>query len=171
MKKLLIAAAFALCLPLALAGQDNAQIMKEYMRQIVSEEISLNVVHLNTKTVPILFQPPMSLSMRARAQQQTMVYIQTVVETNAELDTSNFVLDQGGTTTPGTPTNINNFTKGKVRLRLGDKVDGVVTFATLVDLSKPFSIKHGLDKPAEFRFTEAQVKALAPAAPAAPAAQ
>jgi hypothetical protein len=170
MKKLSIATAFAICLPLTLAGQDAAQIMKEYMRQIVSDEISLNVVHLNVKTVPVLFQPPMLYSMRARALQQTMIYVQTVVEVNGELDTTNFVLDQGGTTTPGTPTNINNFTKGKVRLRLGDKVDGVVTFATQVDVSKPFSIKHGLDKPAEFRFNEAQVKALAPA-PAAPAAQ
>jgi hypothetical protein len=170
MRTLLIAAAVALCLPLALAGQDNAQIMKDYMRTMTSEDVPLNIVHLNVKTVPILFQPPMLYSMRARAQQQTMIYVQAVVEANGELDTTNFVLDQGGTTTPGTPTNINNFTKGKVRLKLGDKVDGVVTFATLVDVSKPFSIRHGLDKPAEFRFSEAQVKALAPAAPAAPGA-
>jgi hypothetical protein len=167
MKKLFIVAALATCLPLALAGQDNAQIMKDYMRPMVSEDISLNIVHLNAKTVPVLFQPPMLYSMRARAQQQTMIYVQTVVETNGELDTTNFILDQGGKTTPGTPTNINNFTKGKVRLKLGDKVDGVVTFDTMVDVSKPFSIKHGMDKPAEFRFNEAQVKALAPAAASA----
>jgi hypothetical protein len=170
MRTLLIAAAVALCLPLALAGQDNAQIMKEYMRTMTSEDVPLNIVHLNVKTVPILFQPPMLYSMRARAQQQTMIYVQAVVEANGELDTMNFVLEQGGTSTPGTPTNISNFTKGKLRLKLGDKVDGVVTFATLVDLSRPFSIRHGLDKPVEFRFSEAQVKALAPAAPAAPGA-
>ena len=170
MKKLLIIAAVVLSMPLAPAAQDNAQIMKDYLRQMVSEDISLNIIHLNAKTVPVLFQPPMLYSMRARAAQQTMIYVQTVVEVNGELDTTNFVLEQGGTTTPGTPTNINNFTKGKLKLKLGDKVDGVVTFDTKVDVSKPFSIRHGLDKPAEFRLTEAQVKALEPA-PAPPAAQ
>ena len=169
MKTFLIAAIVALCLPLALAGQDNAQVMKDYTKVMSSEEIPLNIVHLNAKTVPVLFQPPMLYSMRARASQQTMVYVQTVVEVNAELDTTNFVLEQGGTSTPGAPTSINNFTKGKVKLRLGDKVDGIVAFPVLVDVSKPFSIRHGMDK-ADFRFTDNQVKALAPA-PAAPAAQ
>ena len=98
-----------------------------------------------------------------------MVYVQSVVEVNGELDTTNFVLEQGGTSTPGTPTSINNFTKGKLKLKLGDKVDGIVSFPTMVDVSKPFTIKHGLDK-AEFRFTDKAIQALA-APPAAPAAQ
>ncbi len=166
MRNLFIAAAVALCLPLTLAGQDTAQIMKDYSKQMTSEEVPLNIVHLNAKTVPAIFQPPMLYQMRARAAQQTMFYVQTVVEINAELDTSNFVLEQGGTSTPGTPTNINNFAKGKQRLKLGDKVDGIVSFPAMLDLSKPFTIRHGLDK-AEFRFSDAQVKALAAPAPAA----
>jgi hypothetical protein len=170
MRKLFIAAV-ALCLPLTLAGQDNAQTLKEYSKVMQSDDVSLNIVHLNAKTVPVLFQPPMLYSMRARAQQQTLVYVQSVVENNGQLDTTNFVLEQGGMSTPGTPTSINNFTKGKVKLKLGDKVDGIVSFPTMIDVSKPFTIKHGLDK-AEFRFTENQVKALTTAAPAAaPAAQ
>jgi hypothetical protein len=106
--------------------------------------------------------------MRARASQQTLVYVQGVVEFNAEFDTSNFVLEQGGTTTPGTNTSINNFTKGRLRLKLGDKIDGIVAFPILADVSKPFTIRHGMDR-ADFRFTENQIKALAPAP--APAAQ
>ena len=70
----------------------------------------------------------------------------------------------------GTNTSINNFTKGKLRLKLGDKIDGIVAFPVLIDISKPFSVKHGMDK-ADFRFTENQIKALAAPAPAAPAAQ
>jgi hypothetical protein len=143
--------------------------MKDYSKVMMSDDVPLNIVHLNAKTVPVLFQPPMLYSMRARASQQTMVYVQTVVEANAELDTSNFFLDQGGTSTPGTPTSISNFTKGKLRLKLGDKVDGIVAFPVLADVSKPFTIRHGMDK-VDFRFTDSQVKALAPA-PAAPAAQ
>jgi len=167
MRKLFIAAV-ALCLPLTLAGQDNAQIIKDYSKVMQSDDVSLNLIHLNAKTVPILFQPPTLYSMRARAQQQTLVYVQSVVESNGQLDTSNFVIEQGGTSTPGTPTSINNFTKGKLKLKLGDKVDGILAFDTKVDVTKPFTVKHGLDK-AEFRFTEASAKALA--APAAAAAQ
>jgi hypothetical protein len=48
-------------------------------------------------------------------------------------------------------------------------VDGIVSFATMADVTKPFTIRHGLDK-AEFRFSEAAAKALAAPAPA-PAAQ
>jgi hypothetical protein len=169
MRKLFIAAV-ALCLPLTLAGQDNAQIIKDYSKVMQSDDVSLNLIHMNAKTVPVLFQPPMLYSMRARAQQSTMVYVQSVVEVNGELDTSNFVLEQGGTSTPGTPTSINNFTKGKIKLKLGDKVDGIVSFPTMVDVSKPFTVKHGLDK-AEFRFSDKAIQALAAPAPAAPAAQ
>ena len=165
MKKLLIVATVALCLPLSLAGQDAAATLKEYSKIMQSDEVPLNLVHLNSKTVPVLFQPPMLYSMRARVQQQTMIYVQTVVENNAELDTTNFVLDQGGTSTPGTPTSINNFTKGKLKLKLGDKVDGILAFAVMADVTKPFTVRHGLDK-AEFRFTDAQIKALAAPAPA-----
>jgi hypothetical protein len=168
MRKLFIAAV-ALCLPLTLAGQDNAQIIKDYSKVMQSDDVSLNVIHLNAKTVPILFQPPTLYSMRARAQQQTLLYVQSVVENNGQLDTTNFVLEQGGMSTPGTPTSISNFTKGKLKLKLGDKVDGILAFDTKVDVTKPFTLKHGLDK-AEFRFTEAASKALA-AAPAAAAAQ
>jgi hypothetical protein len=167
MKKLFIAA-IALCLPLTLAGQDNAQTIKDYSKVMQSDDVSLNLIHLNAKTVPVLFMPPTLYSMRARAQQQTLVYVQSVVESNGQLDTTNFVLEQGGTSTPGTPSSINNFTKGKLKLKLGDKVDGILAFDAKVDVTKPFTIKHGLDK-AEFRFTEAAAKALA--APPAAAAQ
>ena len=166
MRTLLIAAALALCLPLTLAGQDAAATLKDYSKIMQSDDVPLNLVHLNAKTVPVLFQPPTLYSMRARAQQQTMIYVQTVVEINAELDTTNFFLDQSGASMAGTPTSISNFTKGKLKLKLGDKVTGILAFEKMADLSKPFTIRHGLDK-AEFRFTEAQIKALAPAAPAA----
>ena len=67
---------------------------------------------------------------------------------------------------PGTPSSVRNFTKGKIKLKLGDQVDGIVTFPKLIDLSKSFTIKNGRDR-VEFKFTDAQIKALAPAPPAA----
>jgi hypothetical protein len=63
---------------------------------------------------------------------------------------------------PGTPSSVRNFTKGRLKLKLGDQVDGILTFPKLLDVSKPFSVKHGRDR-VEFKFTDAQIKALAPA--------
>jgi hypothetical protein len=164
MRKLFIASALAVCLPLTLAAQDTT--LKDYSRTLQSDDVPINAIHLNDKTVPLLFKPPTLYSMRARAKEATTLYIQTVVENNAELDTTTFVIEQDGVSYPGTPTSIKNFTKGKLKLKLGDQVDGVLTFPKLLDVSKPFSLKHGRDR-VEFKFTDAQVKALTAAAPAA----
>jgi hypothetical protein len=164
MRKLFIASAVAVCLPLTLAAQDTT--LKDYSRTLQSDDIPINAIHLNDKTVPLLFKPPTLYSMRARVKEATTLYIQTVVENNGELDTTTFVIEQDGVSYPGTPTSIKNFTKGRLKLKLGDQVDGVLTFPKLLDISKPFSLKHGRDR-VEFKFTDAQVKALAAAAPAA----
>jgi hypothetical protein len=162
MKKLLIAAV-ALCLPVILVGQD--QTVQDYTRVLKSEDLPLNITHLNDKTVPLLFKAPILYSMRARAKEATTLYVQAVVEMNAELDTTNFELEQEGMNYPGTPSSIANFTKGKIKLKLGDQVAGVLTFPKLIDVSKPFALKHGRDR-VDFRFTGDQIKALAAPAPA-----
>ena len=167
MRKLFIAVAVAACLPLALAAQDTA--LKDYSKIMMSDDLPLNIIHLNGKTVPLLFKAPTLYQIRAKANETTMVYVMAVVEQNAELDTTNFSIEQDGMTYPGTPSSVRNFTKGKLKLKLGDMVDGILTFPKLLDLSKPFSVKHGRDR-VDFRFSDAQVKALAAPAPA-PAAQ
>lgn len=164
MRTLFIVAAVAVCLPLALVAQDTT--LKDYSRTLQSDDLPINLIHLNDKTVPLLFKPPTLYSMRARVKEATTLYVQTVVENNAELDTTTFVIEQDGMSYPGTPTSIHNFTKGKLKLKLGDQVDGVLTFPKLVDLSKAFTLKHGRDR-VEFKFTDAQVKAMTSAAPAA----
>ena len=164
MRTLFIAAAVAVCLPLTLVAQDPA--LKDYSRTLQSDDLPINVIHLNDKTVPLLFKPPNLYSMRARVKEATTLYVQTVVEVNAELDTTTFVIEQDGMSYPGTPTSIRNFTKGKLKLKVGDQVDGVLTFPKLLDLSKAFTLKHGRDR-VDFKFTDAQVKALAAPAPAA----
>jgi hypothetical protein len=168
MRKLLnlfIATAVAACLPLALAAQDAS--LKEFSKTMMSEDLPLNIIHLNAKTVPLLFKPPTLYQIRAKASEATMVYVQAVVESNAELDTTTFAIEQDGMSYPGTPSSVRNFTKGKLKLKLGDQVDGILTFPKLIDLSKSFSVKHGRDR-VEFKFTDAQLKALAPAPAAAP---
>ena len=164
MRTLFIAAAVAVCLPLALVAQDTT--LKDYSRTMQSDDLPINLIHLNDKTVPLLFKPPNLYSMRARVKEATTLYVQTVVEVNAELDTTTFVIEQDGVSYPGTPTSIRNFTKGKLKLKLGDQVDGILTFPKLLDVSKAFTVKHGRDR-VDFKFTDAQVKALAAPAPAA----
>ena len=168
MRRLLIAAAVAACLPLTLAGQDVAAQLKDYTRSLTSYDLNLSIVHLNDKTVPLLFQPPTLSSMRARAKEATSLYVQGVLTKNAELDTSNFIIEQGSNSAPAVPSSIHNFTKGKLKLKAGDHVDGVLTFSTLVDVSKSFTVKHGRDT-VDFKFSGQQLKDIMPAA-AAPAA-
>ena len=164
MRKLFIAVAVAACLPLALVAQDST--LKDYSKTMMSDDLPLSIIHLNAKTVPLLFTAPTLYQIRAKASESTMVYVKTVVESNAELDTTTFTIEQDGMSYPGTPSSVRNFTRGKLKLKLGDQVDGIVTFPKLLDISKPFTVKHGRDR-VDFKFTEAQVKALAPA----PAAQ
>ena len=160
MRKLSIAVALAACLPLALAAQDTT--LKDYSKMMASDDLPLNIIHLNAKTVPLLFKAPTLYQIRAKAAESTMVYVQAVVENNAELDTTTFTIEQDGMSYPGTPSSVRNFTKGKLKLKLGDQVDGVLSFPKLLDVSKTFTVKHGRDR-VEFKFTDAQVKALAPA--------
>ena len=161
LSKPFIAAAIAALLPLALAAQDTS--LKDFSKTMMSDELPLNIIHLNAKTVPLLFKPPTLYQIRAKASESTMVYVQAVVESNAELDTTTFTIEQDGMSYPGTPSSVRNFTKGKLKLKLGDQVDGILTFPKLLDLSKSFSVKHGRDR-VEFKFTDAQLKSLAPAA-------
>ena len=120
MKKLFIAAAVAACLPLALAAQDTT--LKDFSKTMQSDDLPLSIIHLNAKTVPLLFMPPTLYQIRAKANESTMIYVQTTVENNAELDTTTFTIEQDGMTYPGTPSSVRNFTKGKVKLKLGDQV-------------------------------------------------
>jgi hypothetical protein len=162
MRNFFIAVAVAACLPLALTAQDTS--LKDYSKTLESDDLPLNIIHLNAKTVPLLFKAPTLYQIRAKASEATMVYVQTVVENNAELDTTTFAIEQDGMSYPGTPSSLRNFTRGKLKLKLGDQVDGILTFTKLLDVSKPFTVKHGRDH-VEFKFTDAQVKALAPAPP------
>jgi len=170
MKKIFVVlCAVAVCFPLGLAGQDKAQLEKaltgllvEYTRTLPLDGLPLSLIHLNDRTVPIIFQPPTLYAMRARAKESTLVYVQGTVARGLELDTTRFTLGQNGQFTPGTVSNIKNFARGKNKLATGDRVDGVLTFAKLVDLQNVFTVAYDKDLAAEFKFTANEIKAMTP---------
>lgn len=167
MKRMLfVAVAFVMSLPLGLSGQGASDQLKDFTRILKGGDgLQLSLVHLNDKTVPIMFQPPTLYSMRVRARMNTLLYVQGTPQKEVELDTSNFTIQQGNETVAAKAVNIKHFEKGKVAK--GDRIDGVLEFEKLIDVSKPFTVKHGADS-VEFKFTDDQLKAMAPP-PASPA--
>ena len=164
MKKLFLAAVvFTACLPLNVAGQDTSAL-KDFSR-VLNGPVQLTLVHVNAKTLPVLFKPPTIYSIRARAREGTLIYVQGTAPKDVDLDTSGFTLEQGGESVPGTAQNIKNFQGGKVPK--GERIDGLVLFVKQIDPAKPFTIKHGKDS-VEFKFSNDQVKAMAPPPAAAP---
>lgn len=162
-RMLLVACIVAVCLPLVVSGQDGSQQLKEFT-WVLPGDVQLGLVYLNDRTVPVIFQPPTLYSIRARAHATTMLYVQGTPEKNVQIDTTNFVIEQNGVTVKSVPTNITHFEKGKAAVAKGQRIDGLLTFDKVVNISQPFTVKHGNDS-VEVKFTSEQLKASAPAAP------
>jgi len=161
MRKLMLAVcALAVCLPLSVKGQDPMAVTVEYTKILPIDGLPLSLVHLNDKTVGAVFQPPTVYAMRARAKEATLVYVQGTAQRSIELDSTRFTIDQDGQSMPGTATNIKNFMRGKNKLATGDRVDGVLTFAKKVDLTRAFTVTYDKDMAAEFKFNSNQVRAM-----------
>lgn len=153
----------AVCLSPGLHGQDASSQLKDYSGVLKAEGLPLTLVHMTSKTVPLLFQPPTLYAMRARANQSLMFYVQGTPQKDVQLDTGAFVVEQNGQTISSTAINIKGFQKGKAPK--GTQIDGLLVFEKQVDLSKAFSIVNGRDS-VLFKFKAEQLKELAPPAPA-----
>jgi hypothetical protein len=131
----------------------------DYTRQIKYDGLNLSVLLVNNRTVEVLFQAPAKYSMRARANQQTVLYIQGTPSKEFDLNNA-FTIEQDGQTLTGTSTSIKNFVNGKVAA--GQRIDGLVEFPKKVDISKPFTVKNGTTGSVQFVLTPEAIKALAP---------
>ena len=146
MKRLMLALVLlVVSAPLALRGQDLTSQLKDYTRVLAGDGLSLSLVLLNEQTVAVIFQPPTVYAMRARAKDNTMLYVQGTPTRAIDLDTTNFTIEQGGESITSQPTNIKNFMKGKMKVGSGETITGVLTFTKLVDPKKPFTVKHAKD--------------------------
>jgi len=138
----------------------TGNVLAEYMRPIKYDGLTLNVLLVNNRTVEVLFQAPTKYSMRARANQQTVLYIQGTPSKDFNLTTA-FTIEQDGETLTGKSTSIKNFVDGKVAP--GQRIDGIVEFPKKIDISKPFTVKNGTAGSVQFVLTADAIKALAPA--------
>jgi len=162
-RKILIVGLCALFASLALAqdASQNADAIKQFTRSGKIDGITLYFVHINNRTVDALFEAPTKYSMRARANMSTLLYVQGMPDSDANL-TTEFVLEQDGQATSGTVHNIKNFKAGAVPK--GERIDGIIQFETKLDLAHPFKIKHG-DESVEFKLSREALKMLEPPQP------
>jgi len=144
-----------------LFAQDDP--LQLFARSYEAEGMQINIVHVNNATVDSLFSAPAKYSIRARANQSAMFYVQARPQRDAKLDT-NFILEQGGQKHEAKIYDIQNFTSGDVES--GTKIDGLLEFNAKLDLSKPFILRNGKAS-VEFRLDRKALAALQAAAPTA----
>jgi hypothetical protein len=163
MKNILAAAVLpTLVLPFNAIGQDVR--LQDFTRMLkVADGLQLSIVHINGRTVPVMFQPPTLYTIRARASEVTMFYVQGTPEKDVTFDPAGFAVQQASESIPTTTVNIAHFVKGKVAK--GDRIDGMLQLAKQIDITKPFTVAHGKDS-VQFKFSDDLVKAITP--PSAP---
>ena len=146
----------------AAAPAPGTNPLVDYTRPIKYDGLNMSVLLVNNRTVEVLFQAPAKYSMRARANQQTVLYIQGTPQKDFDLSTDFTIEQEGMPPMTGTATSIKNFVKGKVPA--GQRIDGIVEFPKKVDISKPFTVKNGTGS-VQFILTPEAIKALAPPPP------
>jgi hypothetical protein len=119
---------------------DKTALLKEFTRTAQVDGLTLSFVHLNNRTVDVLFEAPGKYALRARANQSTMFYVQGTPEKEIQLDTK-FVMEQDGQTFQGVTQNIKNF-QSETALTKGERIDGLLHFSQKIDASHEFTVKN-----------------------------
>ncbi|GAB4247784.1 MAG: hypothetical protein Kow00109_23920 [Acidobacteriota bacterium] len=119
-------------------GEEN--VLPLFTRALETEGLTLNLVHVNNATVDSLFTAPSKYSIRARANQVALFYVQGRPQEAGKLSTD-FALEQNGQTVAGVVHNIQNFVAGDVAA--GTKLDALLEFPTKLDPSRPFTVRNG----------------------------
>jgi hypothetical protein len=141
---------------------EKTSMLREFTRTAQTDGLILSFVHLNTRTVDVLFEPPGKYSLRARANQSTMFYVQGVPEKDVQLDTK-FVMEQDGQTFQGVAQNIKNF-QSETALAKGERIDGLLHFTQKIDPSHEFTVKNG-SYAVTFKLTPEALQMLQPETP------
>jgi hypothetical protein len=165
MKKIgsLVACLFALLSFAFAQDADKTAMLKEFTRSSAADGLSLSFVHLNSRTVDVLFEAPGKYALRARANQSTMLYVQGVPEKDVMVDTK-FFLEQGGEKADGVVQNIKNF-QSTTMVPKGERIDGIIYFQKKVDLTQEFTVGNATTS-VVFKLSHEALKLLEPPAKA-----
>lgn len=141
-------------------GEEN--VLPHFTRALETGGLTLNLVHVNNATVDSLFTAPSKYSIRARANQVALFYVQGRPQEPGKLSTD-FVLEQNGKSVSGVIHDIQNFVAGDVAA--GTKLDALLEFPTKLDPSKPFTVRNG-SATASFELSAKALQLLKAAQPA-----
>ena len=141
----------------AAVANPSAATIEEFSRTSKADGLTLKFVLLNDKTVDILFSGDSKNTMRAKAGEATVFFVQGISEKDITLD-SQFEVEQGGKTYPGEAVNVKNFQAGP--LAKGTKISGLIQLAQKIDVAQPFKIKGANNASAEFKLSRNAIKLL-----------
>jgi hypothetical protein len=153
---LFVALTGTLAAPIVAAQDAEQSVLKQFTRTIEYDGLALSVVHLNDKTVEILFQAPTKYAMRVRSNQATMFYVQGTPQKDLNFETT-FTVEQNGENVAATAHNIKNF-ETKKALK-GERMNGLIEVAKKIDVRKSFKLKNGRES-VEFRLSDEALKML-----------
>lgn len=157
MRIVALTAVFCIVLGCAAAAQEsaNSALLKEFTRTGTIDGTSFSFVHLNDRTVDILFTAPGKYALRARANQSTLIYVQAIPDKDLKLGTR-YSLEQDGHSYPGSTQNIRNFAGTAPK---GERIDGLIQFEKKIDPNHEFDLKSG-DTVIKFKLSAEALKLL-----------
>ena len=103
----------------------------------------LTMFHVNSRTVGILFQPPLMYSMRALANQSTIFYVRGTTFEETTINPAFIIEVQEIGRVRGETTSLHNLVDGTYPA--GTIIDGIVEFKTKFPLVYQFTIHNGLN--------------------------
>ena len=120
---------------------EDRMSLAEFGRQLTGTPLSL--FHVNSRTVGILFQPPLMYSMRALANQSTIFYVRGVTTAEETSINPTFTVEvQGVGRLIGETTSLHNLEAGSYPA--GTLIDGIIEFQTQFSLNYQFTVHNGL---------------------------
>jgi hypothetical protein len=117
----------------------------------------LTMFHVNSRTVGILFQPPLMYSMRALANQSTIFYVRGTTGEETNINPAFIIEVQDIGRVRGETTSLHNLEDGTYPA--GTFIDGIVEFQTKFPLIYQFTIHNGLNS-VRVQYSPAAVDAL-----------
>ncbi len=122
-------------------SEEDRTSLAEFGRPLPGTPLTL--FHVNSRTVGILFQPPLLYSLRALANQSTIFYVQGTTVEETSINPAFIIEIQEIGRVRGVTTSLHNLEEGTYPA--GTFIDGLVEFKTKFNLVYQFTVHNGLN--------------------------